>query len=179
VLNTGKPKEITSRMSQPMFIFTDASFEPSDKEWPAGLGGVLYSEDCVALEHFSHCLTPAELKVMGFPEDKQTVIFETEVLAIIVALQVWCKRVDGRPVVIFVDNNSARDVAVSGTARTKVPLLLVSTLLALEDDLQITPWYARVPSKSNPADEPLDFLGATTPCDKLEETVRSILSRLA
>lgn len=49
-------------------------------------------------------------------------IFETEVLAIIVALQIWRDRISNRPVVIFVDNNSARDVAVSGSARTKVPL---------------------------------------------------------
>ena len=31
---------------------------------------------------------------------------------------------------------------------------MVSSLLRIEDSLLINPWYARVPSSSNPADEP-------------------------
>lgn len=185
VLNAGKPKEVVSGLDSPFFIFTDASFEPADSQWPAGLRGVLYDEAGAVIEHFSYCLSSSDLELLGFPQHKQTVIFETEVLAITVALQIWRNRISNRPVVIFVDNNSARDVAVSGSARTKVPLVLVSTLLALEDELALTPWYARVPSKSNPADEPsrsnkpIEFLGARIPCSRVDDAVRSILSHLA
>ena len=147
--------------------------------------GSSVDEAGAVIEHFSYCLSSSDLELLGFPQHKQTVIFETEVLAITVALQIWRNRISNRPVVIFVDNNSARDVAVSGSARTKVPLVLVSTLLALEDELALTPWYARVPSKSNPADEPsrsnkpIEFLGARIPCSRVDDAVRSILSHLA
>ena len=119
---------------------------------------------------------------LGFPGHKQTVIFETEVLAVIVAIKLWKDDLADRPVVIFVDNNSARDVAASGSARTKTPLQLVNYLLALEDELSIIPWYARVPSKSNPADEPsrsdkeFKSLGQRAPSNEVEAAVRLILS---
>ena len=182
VLNTGKTREIVSGTNRPLFIFTDASFEPADSEWPAGIGGVIYNEFGEAVEHFSYCLRTPDLERLGFPKHKQTVIFETEVLAVIVALRVWRNKIADRPVVIFVDNNNARDVAISTSARTKEPLLLVSALLVLEDEIPVFPWYARVPSKSNPADEPsraLESLGSRTPHIEIEGAVRSILARIA
>ena len=113
VLNTGKPREIVCGMNMPLFIFTDASFEQTDLDWPAGIGGVLYDESGRAMEYFSYCLAQKDLERLGFPKYKQTVIFETKVLAVIAALQVGRKKIADRPVVIFVDNNSARDVAIS------------------------------------------------------------------
>ena len=102
----------------------------------------------------------------------------------IVALRVWKQKIADRPIVIFVDNNSARDVAISGTARTKVPLLLVAALLALEDEIPIYPWYARVPSKSNPADEPsrrdgeMDGLGVRKHSVAVADAVQWSLAKL-
>ena len=49
VLNAGKSKEIIAGTDKPRFVFTDASFEPSDASWPAGVGGVLYDENGKAL----------------------------------------------------------------------------------------------------------------------------------
>ena len=51
-------------------------------------------------------------------------------------------------------NNSARDVAISGKARSVVAAKMLECLLKLEDESSIWPWYARVPSESNPADLP-------------------------
>ena len=120
VLNTGKPREIVSGMNMPLFIFTDASFEQTDLDWPAGIGGVLYDESGRAMEYFSYCLAQKDLERLGFPKYKQTVIFETKVLAVIAALQVGRKKIADRPVVIFVDNNSARDVAISDSPSQNV-----------------------------------------------------------
>jgi hypothetical protein len=185
VLNSGKSREIISGTRKPRFIFTDASFEPADVDWPAGVGGVLYDEYGRAMRYFSDCLEASDLAVSGFPEHKQTFIFETEILAVIVALQIWKEEIADRPIVIFVDNNSAKDVAISGSARTKTPLMLVSLLLTLEDEISIVPWYARVPSNSNPADEPprsdkeLESLGQRAPRNKLEVAVQAILARVS
>ena len=58
------------------------------------------------------------------------------------------------PLIGFVDNNSARDVAISGSGRNAVAVLLVDFLLKLEMSVCASPWYARVPTPSNIADEP-------------------------
>lgn len=81
-------------------------------------------------------------------------IFEAELLTVLVAMLVWSDRIASRPVVFYIDNNGARDVAISGSARSEVGLQLVTGLLALEDKLSIFSWFSRVPSPSNIADDP-------------------------
>ena len=59
-----------------------------------------------------------------------------------------------RPCVAYIDNNSTRDVSISGSARTEPGRSLVSQLLEAEDTGGILAWYTRVPSHSNVADAP-------------------------
>ena len=92
-----------------------------------------------------------DLGMLGYPE-KSTVIFEAELLAIIVCLKLWKKILKGRPCVIYVDNNSARDVSISGSARSAPGDLLVLILLAAEDACHMNAFSARVPSESNIAE---------------------------
>ena len=54
----------------------------------------------------------------------------------------------------YIDNNSSRDVAISGRARTQPGSDLVAELLKLEDESCTNSWFARVPSASNIADGP-------------------------
>lgn len=84
---------------------------------------------------------------------------------------------------LFVDNNAVRDVSISGRARKAVGMALIESLLLLEVDSNIFPWYARVPSPSNIADAPsrgkteeLMMLGATR--IDVEEHVSEVLSKL-
>jgi len=53
----------------------------------------------------------------------------------------------------FVDNNSARDVAISGMGRNLTANCLID-LLKLEMAVNISPWYSRIPTPSNIADDP-------------------------
>ena len=85
---------------------------------------------------------------------KKTVIFEAELVALILGMHLWSKFISNSPCVFFVDNNSARDIAISGHARTEPGSTLVGSLLLLEDALGIVAWYARVASASNIADAP-------------------------
>ena len=61
-------------------------------------------------------------------------------------------------VVCCVDNNSARDVAISGSARNANSLL--DKLIDVEMCSNSFFWYARVPSPSNVADQPSRFVCA-------------------
>ena len=67
-------------------------------------------------------------------------------------LRLSCQKADfkHRPIFAYVDNNSARDVAISGKARNVGSL--VSLLLAVEDLSGIHVWASRVLSPYNPAD---------------------------
>lgn len=85
---------------------------------------------------------------------KQIIIFETELLALIVSFLLWKNLVNCAPVVFYVDNNSARDVAISASSRSKLIAGLVEQLLKVEDISSCFCWFARVPSPSNPADAP-------------------------
>ena len=152
-LRDGHPRRVGGSATKQWFVFTDASFQPTDDSWPCGTGGVLYNDKGEVVSAFSLCLDGPELKALGFP-GKKTVIFEGELLAIIVALKLWEDKIRNSPCLIFVDNNSARDVAISGRARSRPAHELVGALLRTEDSLSVTPWVARVPSSSNPADEP-------------------------
>ena len=53
----------------------------------------------------------------------------------------------------FVDNNFARDVAISGMGRNLTANCLID-LLKLEMAVNISPWYSRTPTPSNIADDP-------------------------
>ena len=152
-LSTAKPREITCSWSSPYFLFTDACFAPEDLEWPCGLGGVLVSPAGHFASAFSFCLSASDLSKLGYPS-KKTIIFEADLLAVIVSFVLWQRVLKGRPCVAYVDNNGTRDVCISGSARTSPGKELVEKLLAVEDSAGVVSWFARVPSSSNVADGP-------------------------
>lgn len=152
-LKSSRPREITPLWDVPYYVFTDASFNPDDQSWPCGLGGVLIDSRGQQVSAFSLPPLPTDLFVLGYPE-KSTVIFEAELLALVVALIAWRKILRHRPCVAYIDNNSTRDVSISGTARTQPGKTLVTQLLEAEDVGGILAWYTRVPSSSNVADAP-------------------------
>ena len=152
-LTRSLPRIITAQWDSPMFLFTDASFSPDQPTWPCGLGGVLTDHAGVQIAALSASLTISDLEFLGYPR-KSTVIFEAEVLAIVICLKLWRRFIKNRPCVVYVDNNSARDIAIAGNARTSPGDKLVAHLLRAEDSCNINAWYSRVPSESNIADGP-------------------------
>ena len=138
--------------AETFYIFTDACYEPTSGSWPCGIGGVIYDSHGVPLECFSLCLSREHIISLG-GDDKETIIFEAELLALVVAMSQWAPLFQGCPVVFFVDNNSSRDVAISGSARNQAANLMLDALLKVEASSSAFPWYARVPSPSNPSDD--------------------------
>ena len=149
----GPPRKICGVSANCSYIFTDACFEPSSSTWPCGLGGVIYNSDGVAVQAFSFCLSQDQINSLG-GLSKKTIIFEAELLALIVAFILWRNILRNSPVVFYVDNNSARDVAISANSRSALIAGLVEQLLKVEDGAACFCWFSRVPSPSNPADEP-------------------------
>ena len=102
---------------------------------------------------FSTCLSEDYMTLLG-AKTKKTIIFEAELLALILAFALWKLELVAAPLICFVDNNSARDVAISGSGRNAVARSLIDFLLKLEMAVCASPWYARVPTPSNVADGP-------------------------
>ena len=168
MLQARRGRCISNAAGAPWTIYTDACYEPTSKTWKCGLGAILVSPDGIPAAMFSTCLSEDQMSALG-ARDKKSIIFEAEMLAMVLAIQVWRPFIGHKPVLVFIDNNSTRDVAISAKARGKVASNLVEFLLRLEDEASIWPWYSRVPSESNPADLPSRKL-----CLKIEVMGRSI-----
>jgi len=149
----GPPKRICGMSASCSFIFTDACYEPGRVDWQCGLGGIIYNSHGAAVQAFSCALSPDQIASLG-GFVKKTIIFEAELLALIVSFVLWKNLIGNSPVVFYVDNNSARDVAISANSRSKTIASLVEQLLRVEDLASCFCWFARVPSPSNPADDP-------------------------
>ena len=156
-----KPRVVFARHGRPFVIFTDAAFEPSNRSWPCGVGGVLVDPGGKPMAMFSQVVPQSACVALG-AEQKKTIIFEAELLAVVCALKLWSRVISGSPTVVYVDNNSARDVAISGSARSEAACSLLDILLQEEFAAGIVPWYQRVPSPSNIADAPSKRLGSSS-----------------
>lgn len=88
------------------------------------------------------------------PNKKKTVICECEFLAVSVAFDVWANLLEGKQVVFFIDNNAVRDSFIACRSSSKVASCILEKILHDESESSIISWFARVPSKSNIADDP-------------------------
>ena len=87
-LQTSLPRILQTSSSDSWFIFTDACFEASGDSAVCGIGGVLINPFGIKQQFFSDRLTKQQLSLLG-AGPKKTVIFEAELLALIVAMTTW------------------------------------------------------------------------------------------
>ena len=117
LLTHSLPRLVARNRQSPWFVFTDASYCAEDPSWPCGIGGALVSSKGVLVSAFSE-LVGSRLRALLGEGVKKTVIFEAELLAVVCAIKLWKVHLAGAPVVFYIDNNSARDVAISGSGRS-------------------------------------------------------------
>ena len=179
-LKCGKPRVVQKSTSGVWMVFTDACYDPDSPDWRCGIGGVLVDPNGEPVQFFSHKLSEQHIALLG-GGTKETIIFEAELLALVVATELWSALLQNSPVLFFIDNNGARDAAISGNGRFLISRLLVDILLSREMEAGVYAWYARVPSPSNPADAPSRGKKSTdmklgTPLHSIESSVVSTLN---
>ena len=64
------------------------ALNPVRVEWQCGLGGIIYNSNGAAVQAFSCCLFPDQIAALGGLV-KKTIIFEAELLALIVSFVLW------------------------------------------------------------------------------------------
>ena len=156
LLRVGAPRVIKRSSSVPWFIQSDACYDVCDGTITAGIGAVLFNPDGQPVQFFSHRLSDAVVECLNPQSRKKSAIFECEFFAVFCAFLVWGSDISDAAV-IYTDNNGVRDTLISCVTRNPVASVILTGTLALESLLQITPWYARVPTDSNYADAPSRF----------------------
>ena len=93
------------------------------------------------------------------------VITQAELAVIPLALRVWGSRFEHRNVLMFVDNNAAKDALVHGISTSHAMSEVIRDTRLTCTSLSLGVWYDRVPSPANLADAP--SRGETAELDKI------------
>ena len=80
-------------------------------------------------------------------------VAQAELWPVAVSMVLWRTLLAGKYLVIYLDNQGAKQGLIKGFSPSwhSVELIALTSLAVLE--LGITPWYTRVPTTSNPADD--------------------------
>ena len=149
-LTIAKPVRISTTHCNTFYIFTDGAYEPGS-ETPGTIGGLLVDETGRSLEYFGLALPPSLLEqFLSFSDHP---IYELELLPVLVAIKIWAKRLYKSHVVFYLDNNAAHSALVRADGSTPVAAGIVNEFVKFEKLLHLLPWFGRVPSFSNPADD--------------------------
>ena len=175
-LITCPPRVIsTTDCKQPVLLFTDGAFEV---EAGVGIGsaGLVFHDPTVGLKEVAEVDVPHDLlSHWGRGGSKELIAF-LEMWPLLLGLITYGSSIRGRRLLVFIDNNGVRDARIKGSS----PLVDLFTMLSLRS-LAVSVngpsvWFARIPSASNPSDDPsrcepermAELLGA-----KLRDAIRA------
>ena len=133
----------------PALIFTDGA-----EEGAIGVGGILLDAAAAGSEHFGGIVDDKIVRGWLAEGNKQRAIHQAEVYPALVALELWAERLRGRRVLLFVDNDAAKECLIKGTTRSKASAKLVSDFWCRAAEYELYIWVERVASAANPADAP-------------------------
>ena len=119
-----------------------------------GVGGIVEDAESGMFEYFGCAVSDGTIRDWKRAGGKGRVIHQAEVLPAALAMEIWGPRLRNRKVVVFVDNDAARDALVKGATTSKASAALVSKFWDEVAAAGIYVWIDRVASKSNPADGP-------------------------
>ena len=161
-LEEGRPRPVRARRDDYVHIYVDASFEPNGH---GGLGGVIFSSSGFPLSWFEHKVDDQYITVLRTEgtRTKETVIFELEALVLSICLDVFRPFVDRKGVVVFTDNEGVFGCFVRGHSDDIMCIPLIEFFERCEESLETICWIDRVPSSSNPADDPSRGRGYKAP----------------
>lgn len=108
-----------------------------------------------------------ENAALGFPcaicnllgtDNKETIVYELVLLALCIAMDVWCGKLASSYPVLYGDNDSVKFVLICGTGLRDVASAIMQLPLETEVHFNTNIWFARVLTETNKADVPSRFL---------------------
>ena len=153
---TGRPRQIDCHHHATFFLFLDGACTPKTASEPwsgTSIGGVLVDGSGNPLSFFGHVLSEEWVRTWS-EKDRSQNIFEAEVLPYLISLRIWSRILSRTCIFVFIDNEAARAAWITGFAHSNIAQQFLSAGTALEADLEIHPFFARVPTHSNLGDDP-------------------------
>ena len=153
-LLTSVPRTLRCWMSdRRLVIFTDAALEENDTFASIGMVALwIEGSTVVAKYFFSEVLPPDILNAMQKSTSK--IISSLELMAAVLAVQVLSLQHHTGRSFLYVDNEAARACLISQNSSVESHKLLLQHLSDILCGSSLFLWVSRVPSASNPADEP-------------------------
>ena len=149
-LRDAKPKVVRCREPEaPVVVFIDGACEPEG----TSIGGVMFYPGRIP-EAFGAILDQTTVDSWKTSPDQTQVIGQAEICPLIVARFTWASILAGRRVIYFIDNDSARLACIKSYSPVLSSLNLIMQGLAWDSKFESSAWYGRVPTASNPADDP-------------------------
>jgi hypothetical protein len=161
-----KPRLVSAIANTPtILVFTDGACEPEGDDLKLSCGAILFDHYMMqpTVQHFG-CVVNEFLKREWLLSGRRQLVTECELLPVLLAKKYWAPVLRGRKVLWYVDSEPSKFSLIKGSSDTEECNRIVSAIHLLDADAPSFDWYARVPSKSNPADAPsrLDFDEATS-----------------
>ena len=128
-LDTSGPRVVSSGVVRCWHIFTDAAYEQNTKT--GGLGGVLFDDRANVSSRFGVEITEDVSVAMG-GKTKQSLIYELELVASLVALKLWGRDSAENLHVCYDDNDSARFSLIRASGANDVANHFLSKYLKWE-----------------------------------------------
>ena len=152
---TAAPRRVDAGGRRTYYMFLDgACTDEQAGQWTGtSVGGVLADSNGNILFYFGHVVDKRLVATWG-PPDKTQYIFEAEVLPYALALTVWGDIVKGCCIFAFIDNEAAKSAWITATASSDVAQMILHHGTRLEADLNVWPFFSRVPTHSNMGDDP-------------------------
>ena len=160
------PRMVENSHRPVFYLFLDGACTPisTDVEWSGtSVGAVLADGDGNILKFFGHVISQSLVNSWGTP-DKTQYIFEAEVLPYTLCLLVWKELLRGCAVFVFIDNEAARAAWISASAHSAVARQFIHHGAVMEADLDVRPFFARVPTHSNFGDALIAALCKPSEC---------------
>ena len=132
----------------PILVFTDGASEAQSN----AVGGIIISP-FLPRPRFFGVHVPNKLVELWRTTMKH-IIGPVELYAIVLARHVWNSHMMGGKTIFFIDSYVAMDSCIRGTSSNEKLRRLLLSMEEIDARGHAWGWYCRVPSKSNPADEP-------------------------
>ena len=150
LLMEARPRMVQSwSEAPPILLFTDGAVEDSLQS--VTHGAVLVDP----WKQQSFCMgdhIPSDFVQLWTRSGKKQVIAQAEIFPVVIAKATWSKNLEGRSILWFIDNESARMSLVRNFPPILDSFFLLQLNARMDVCIQSRNWYSRVPSKSNPAD---------------------------
>jgi len=148
-LEHAMPREVKKCETPPLIVFVDGACEG---DGVTSIGGVLI--DGERAECFGAVLPPRLVDQWKSRESQWQVIGQAELFPLLVARLTWKETLRHRRVIYFIDNDSARQAAVRSYSPVAASLKIIMSLVLFDFEEVSLPWYSRVPTEVNVADQP-------------------------